>query len=66
MDTNITNDNRGEDNMDNNGGTGSELGLFTELVALFGAKKGSDIYFVITCIKLILIAVWLFWCCTSD
>ena len=50
----------------NNSGTGSDLGLFAELVSLFGAKKGSDIYFAITCVKLFLIAAWLFWCCTSD
>jgi hypothetical protein len=42
-----------------------DMKQFATLVALFGPKKGSDIYFVFTIIKLVAIAAWLYWCCSD-
>ena len=43
----------------------SEMKKFAKLVAIFGPKKASDIYFVWNIIKLVAIAAWLYWCCSD-
>ena len=39
-----------------------DMGIFAELVALFGVKRGSDWFFVWNIIKLIFIIIFLAYC----
>ena len=45
-----------------NSGAGSEMKLLAELVALFGAKKGTDWYLFILLVKVIVVVGFLVWC----
>lgn len=47
---------------DNNSGVENEAKTLAKMVTLFGAKKGTDFYFVLSIIKIIAVLIFLWMC----